>query len=291
MTGSITTDSALAGDQSSLLNRNRRCPIHAEPRQLQIALEAIPSVRLVLALAGGLIILNRIFVFLFGFAVFNFVAILLIHFYYEETSLHRKAPDEPVLLVLRRGLRHVLIHWLRPAVLIPLLLVFTVFSLGISVLAISRLPDMKTVHISAHRAGPPPAPENTLAALDAAIAAGADFTEIDVQLTADGRVVVVHDADLMRVTDSPLVVTRSKYEDMRDLVQVPDDGSPPDRRRIATLEEFLDAGAGKIRPMIELKYYGFDRRLAEAVVEILDEHPTRDEAVLMSLDQPAIRQL
>ena len=34
MTGSITTDSALAGDQSSLLNRNRRCPIHAEPRHL-----------------------------------------------------------------------------------------------------------------------------------------------------------------------------------------------------------------------------------------------------------------
>lgn len=65
----------------------------------------------------------------------------------------------------------------------------------------------------------------------------------------------------------------------------------PDRRRIATLEEFLDEANGRIRLMIELKYYGFDPRLAEAVVKILDAHPSRDQAVLMSLDQPAVRQL
>ncbi len=258
---------------------------------LQIALRLIPSVRVVLMVAGGLIILNRLFVFLFGFVVFNFAAILLVTFYYEETSLHREASDEPVLQVLRRGLRHVMIRGLRPIVLVPLLLAFSLISLGISAAALSRLPDLKPVQISAHRAGPPPAPENTLSALDAAISTGADFTEIDVQLTADGRVVVVHDADLMRVANAPLVVTRSLYEDMRALVQEPDDGSPPDRRRVATLEEFLDAGAGKIRPMIELKYYGFDPRLAEAVAGILAGHPSRDDAVLMSLDQPAVKQL
>jgi len=174
---------------------------------------------------------------------------------------------------------------------LPLFVGLTAISLGISLYALSRLPEMKEMYISAHRAGPPPAPENTLAALDAAIAAGADFTEIDLQLTSDGRVVVVHDADLMRVANSPLVVTRSPYAAMQDLIQVPNDGSPPSRRRVATLEEFLDEAAGRIRLMIELKYYGFDPDLAVAVMEILDRHPTRDQHVLMSLDLPAVRQL
>jgi glycerophosphoryl diester phosphodiesterase len=258
---------------------------------LNTALDRIPSVRAVLVIAGAMISLNTLFAFLTGFAVFTLASILLIRFYFEETSLHHEATGEPVLPVLTRGLRHLLIRSLRPIVLFPLLIAFALFSLGISALALSRLPDMKTVYISAHRAGPPPAPENTLAALDAAIASGAEFTEIDVQLTADGRVVVVHDADLMRVANSPLVVTRTPFEQMRDLVQTPDDGSPADRRRIATLEDFLDEADGKIRLMIELKYYGFDPRLAEAVMEILDRHPSRDRSVLMSLDLPAVRQL
>jgi glycerophosphoryl diester phosphodiesterase len=103
--------------------------------------------------------------------------------------------------------------------------------------------------------------------------------------------VVVHDADLMRVANSPLVVRRTPFEQMRHLVQTPDDGSPDDRRRIATLEDFLEETDGHIRLMIELKYYGFDPRLAEAVVEILNRHPSQDRAVLMSLDLPAVRQL
>ena len=258
---------------------------------LNTALNLIPSVRALLILAGALISLNTLFAFLTGFAVFTLGSILLICFYFEETPLHHEAPHKPAVPVLPRGLRHLLIRSLRPGVLLPLLTVGSLFSLAISALALSRLPDMNPVYISAHRAGPPPSPENTLAALDAAIASGADFTEIDVQLTADGRVVLVHDADLMRVANASLVVARTPFDHMRGLVQIPDDGSPPDRRRVATLEEALDAADGRIRLMIELKYYGFDPSLAEAVVEILNRHPSRNRAVLMSLELPAVLQL
>ena len=55
----------------------------------------------------------------------------------------------------------------------------------------------------AHRGARNVAPENTLEAMEKAAQLGADAVEIDVQLTADGCVVVVHDDDLMRCTDAP----------------------------------------------------------------------------------------
>lgn len=258
---------------------------------LQSAARTFSSARPLLAAAGALMLVNLAFSFAMGFLVFNLGAILLTRFYYEDTPLHREAPTGAVIPKLGRGLRHAVVVAARPGILLPALVLFAALSLAASLLALSRMPAMKEVQISAHRAGPPPAPENTLAALDTAVAAGADFSEIDLQLTADGRVVVVHDADLMRVAGSPLVVTRAPYAAMRDLVQTPDDGSPPARRKIATLEEFLDESTGNIRLMIELKYYGFDPRLAEAVKEILRDHPARDQTVLMSLDLPAVAQL
>lgn len=53
-------------------------------------------------------------------------------------------------------------------------------------------PVIRTAVI-AHRAGAALAPENTLAALEAAIAAGADMAEIDVRQTGDGVLVALHD--------------------------------------------------------------------------------------------------
>ena len=50
------------------------------------------------------------------------------------------------------------------------------------------------------------APENTLAAVRSAVAAGADHVEVDVQRTRDGALVVVHDTTLVRTTDAALVL-------------------------------------------------------------------------------------
>jgi glycerophosphoryl diester phosphodiesterase len=55
--------------------------------------------------------------------------------------------------------------------------------------------------VFAHRGGSALAPENTLAAFDAGLAAGADGLELDVRLTRDGVVVVHHDASLDRTTN------------------------------------------------------------------------------------------
>jgi glycerophosphoryl diester phosphodiesterase len=57
----------------------------------------------------------------------------------------------------------------------------------------------------AHRGASAYAPENTLAALETAAAQGASMVEIDVQRTADGELVLMHDTDLVRTTDAEQV--------------------------------------------------------------------------------------
>jgi len=56
--------------------------------------------------------------------------------------------------------------------------------------------------VFAHRGGSALAPENTLAAFETGLRAGADGLELDVHLSADGVPVVVHDATLERTTNA-----------------------------------------------------------------------------------------
>ena len=57
------------------------------------------------------------------------------------------------------------------------------------------------VQVIAHRGASARAPENTLSAVRAAVACGADGVEIDVRRSRDGEFVVLHDATLGRTTD------------------------------------------------------------------------------------------
>ncbi|MEU6662782.1 glycerophosphodiester phosphodiesterase family protein [Streptomyces sp. NPDC046821] len=62
--------------------------------------------------------------------------------------------------------------------------------------------------VVAHRGASGYAPENTLASIDKARALGFDWVENDVQRTKDGRLVVIHDADLKRTTNVEQVFPR-----------------------------------------------------------------------------------
>ena len=59
-----------------------------------------------------------------------------------------------------------------------------------------------------HRGAPLIAPENSLASFSAAQQSGADAVELDLRITADGAIVIFHDAQLGRMTDGrgPLFV-------------------------------------------------------------------------------------
>ena len=120
-------------------------------------------------------------------------------------------------------------------------------------------------NVMAHRGASAHYPENTLAAIQGAIDAGAQYVEIDVQETADGEIVVIHDSDLKKVGGVPLVVGESTLQQLG----YTDIGSWFDLsfsdQRIPTLREVLALCKDRIRVNIELKYYGHERRLEQSV--------------------------
>ena len=71
--------------------------------------------------------------------------------------------------------------------------------------------------VTAHRGFSGEYAENTLRAFEAGILAGADWLECDIYMTADGKLVVVHDVDTKRVAERNLVVAKSSWARLASL--------------------------------------------------------------------------
>ena len=93
--------------------------------------------------------------------------------------------------------------------------------------------------VVAHRGASSTEPENTLAAFEAALRAGADVIELDVRLTADGVPVVLHDADVAATTDGSGWVHEMTIDQVKRL----DAGRAAGRQEVPTLAEALDLAA------------------------------------------------
>lgn len=157
--------------------------------------------------------------------------------------------------------------------------------------AVNDLSIGRDVQVTAHRGSSLTAPENSLAAIRQAIADGADFAEIDVQETADGTLVLLHDTDLMRVAGVNAKIWEVEYVEIRDL----DAGSwfSPEfaGETIPTLQQAIDLARGHLRLNIELKYNGHDVRLAERTAELVRRNGFVEECVITSLDNAGLRRV
>jgi glycerophosphoryl diester phosphodiesterase len=77
--------------------------------------------------------------------------------------------------------------------------------------------DVAARPVVAHRGGSLAAPENTIEAMELAVSRGADALELDVRLSADGEVVVIHDPRVDRTTDGRGEVARMTLAQLREL--------------------------------------------------------------------------
>jgi glycerophosphoryl diester phosphodiesterase len=149
----------------------------------------------------------------------------------------------------------------------------------------------RTVEITGHRGSKVRAPENTLSALRQAIAEGADYAEIDVQTTADGVVVLLHDADLMRVASLNRRLRDINYPELKHI----DVGSwfAPEfsSERIPTLQEAVDVARGRIKLNIELKFTWADPTLAEKVGNIIRQKGFSSDCVVSSFNFQALTEI
>lgn len=129
---------------------------------------------------------------------------------------------------------------------------------------------MKQIQVYAHRGASHYAPENTLPAFDLAARQGADGIELDVHLTRDNRLVVIHDETLDRTTDGTGWVKDHTLTELKTLCA---DNHMPGfaDARIPTLREVLElVRPTGLRVNIELKtsilwYDGIEQKTLELV--------------------------
>lgn len=142
-----------------------------------------------------------------------------------------------------------------------------------------------------HRGFAAQAPENTLAAIRAAAAAGIRWVELDVQLLADGTPVIWHDAHMARCSNSRAFLSQVGIDEARSF----DVGSwfAPEfaGERIATLEEALAAidelGLG-LNLELKVSTARDPLRLTEAVVPRLSGALPSERLLLSSFNQEAL---
>ncbi len=120
--------------------------------------------------------------------------------------------------------------------------------------------------VISHRTNMGTLPENTLAGVEGAIRDGADGVEIDVRATADGEIVLLHDANLARTTDTDGALSERTRGQLRD-VRVEPLHAYQQPEAIPTLRETLAAIEGRAILVIEIKEPGLEERVARLVDE------------------------
>lgn len=137
--------------------------------------------------------------------------------------------------------------------------------------------------IISHRGASAIAPENTLAAFSLARELGADGIEFDVQLTADGQPIVIHDASVERTTNGFGEVAEMTLAQLKEL----DAG---DGQTLPTLDEVFELLGASMLYNIELK--GLSRRengLEAAVANRIRSHQLEVQTLISSFNPWAVR--
>ena len=143
--------------------------------------------------------------------------------------------------------------------------------------------------VIAHRGGSARAPENTIEAMRLAIADGADGLEFDVQLSADGEVVVIHDPTVDRTTDGTGAVERMTLAELISLdagFQFSTRSLDPVttiKHRIPTLDAVLRSFPG-IPLLIEIK----SLLAASATRRLIENHGAEDRCLVDSYSSTAL---
>ena len=136
------------------------------------------------------------------------------------------------------------------------------------------------VKIMGHRGAKAYEPENTLRSVRRALEMGVDAVEIDVHLSRDGVLTVIHDDTVDRTTDGTGAVNNLRWEELRRL----DAGMG---ERLPRLEEVAELVRGRARLFIELK----DRQAVAALAAYFRQRQGFGEATVISFWHPAVKAL
>ncbi|WP_042680762.1 glycerophosphoryl diester phosphodiesterase membrane domain-containing protein [Anaerosalibacter massiliensis] len=168
------------------------------------------------------------------------------------------------------------------------LIIFSAINYSITSQTIHLGRDIK---IAGHRGDSIDFPENSIVGIMSAVEKGADFAEIDVQLTKDGIVVLNHDKTFKRVAG---ISSSAKHLNYEDLVNF-DIGSRVSKRykeeKIPKLEDVLQETKGKIKLIIDLKSYDSNKELVKAVVNLIEKYDMVEDCYIQSLNYEELKEV
>jgi len=146
--------------------------------------------------------------------------------------------------------------------------------------------------VIAHRGSSAYAPENTLAAFTLAAEQEADAVELDVDLTRDGHVIVMHDATIDRTTDGRGRVTDLTLDEIRRV----DAGAWKDAafngERVPLLGEVFETVGQQMLIDVEIKGMSVRGNGIEAkVAALIDQHDLIDRVIISSFNPFALRRV
>lgn len=149
---------------------------------------------------------------------------------------------------------------------------------------------VKNPLIIGHRGAAGEAPENTLASFRLALEQGADALELDVHMSADGDIIVCHDATVNRTTDGQGAIDRMSTAELRQL----DAGRWFHERfageRLPLLEEVFQLVPDNMMINVEIKC-PYSTRLEERLLGLLREYGRMETVVLSSFSHRILGRL
>ncbi|UZD23903.1 glycerophosphodiester phosphodiesterase family protein [Algoriphagus halophytocola] len=176
------------------------------------------------------------------------------------------------------------IRSIRLALLAPLIFFIHVAAFSQVNLIRDKLLNTDELLIVAHRAAHQNYPENSLEAIEEAIALGVDMVEIDVRVSSDGIVYLMHDQTIDRTTTGTGDIEKLSSSDLKNvrlLFKEVDSGIA-----IPTLEEALRLTKGRIMVDLDLKT---DK--IEEVMEVVREMDMLDEVLFFDSDWSILRKI
>jgi len=124
---------------------------------------------------------------------------------------------------------------------------------GVRFAEVHRRIEMFPVKIACHRGANRYAPENTIPAIRAAVALGADYVEIDLRTTKEGRVFLMHDRTINRTTGGNGPISEMTADDVTRLDAGAWFGKPFAGTRVPTMEDALTALGDKSAAYLDAK--------------------------------------
>ena len=140
------------------------------------------------------------------------------------------------------------------------------------------IPPLRIAHRGASGRGL--APENTLAAFEKALDIGVDMLEIDVRVTGDGQLIVLHDPSLDRTTDCEGIVREMGLDEIRQ-------ADAGDGERVPILREVFELARNRAPILLEIK----SDFIAERVVQAIADAQIEEQVVVQSFNPQTVERV